>query len=112
MITLGIINGGLGLQLVANTTTGEIAYGIVAGFMWLLWMLVIILAFLKSRSTTKGESGDSFFGEKRRTDSDENSMRRIHSQHRQSPADSSPSDSFVEEGQGYQGRVVNGVVYK
>merc|ERR1711977_310171 len=30
IITLGIINGGLGLKLSANTKSGEIAYGVVA----------------------------------------------------------------------------------
>lgn len=38
VITLGIINGGLGLKLSDNTTKGEIAYGVVAGVMWLIWM--------------------------------------------------------------------------
>lgn len=28
---LAVINGGLGLKLAANTTGGEIAYGVVAG---------------------------------------------------------------------------------
>lgn len=39
LITLGIINGGLGLQLSATAGRNiEIAYGVVAGSMWLLWM--------------------------------------------------------------------------
>ena len=42
LITLGIINGGLGLQLSDNTTKGEIAYGVVAGVMWLVWMAVAV----------------------------------------------------------------------
>lgn len=55
VVTLGIINGGLGLQLSANTTKGEIAYGVVAGFMWLLWMVVIIISFRKSRKPALGK---------------------------------------------------------
>jgi hypothetical protein len=61
VITLGIINGGLGLQLTENTTKGEIAYGIVAAFMWLLWMTVILLAFIKSRGKPEGETGEAVF---------------------------------------------------
>jgi hypothetical protein len=61
IITLGIINGGLGLQLTENTTTGEIVYGVVAGAMWLLWMAVILLAFIKSRGKLEGETGENVF---------------------------------------------------
>ncbi|KAF7875135.1 hypothetical protein EAF04_002307 [Stromatinia cepivora] len=50
VITLGIINGGLGLKLAGNSKKGEIAYGVIAGFMWVLWMAVILLATMKSRS--------------------------------------------------------------
>lgn len=57
IITLGIINGGLGLQLSGNTTGGEIAYGVVAGVMWLLWVAVVAMAFLKGRP--EGEIGDN-----------------------------------------------------
>jgi hypothetical protein len=68
VITLGIINGALGLQLSGNTTKGEVAYGIVAGFMWLLWMIVIFLAFFKSRGKSEDERGD-VFGTKMRSTS-------------------------------------------
>lgn len=60
IITLGIINGGLGLQLAANTKAGEIVYGVVAAIIWLVWMGVIVLAFLRSRNA-KGETGDGAF---------------------------------------------------
>ncbi|KAJ8064405.1 hypothetical protein OCU04_006747 [Sclerotinia nivalis] len=49
VITLGIINGGLGLRLAGNSKEGEVAYGVIAGFMWVLWMAVILLATMKSR---------------------------------------------------------------
>ena len=42
IVTLGIINGGLGLRLAGNTTGGEIAYGVVAGVIWLAWMGVAV----------------------------------------------------------------------
>ena len=38
LITLGIINGGLGLRLSADTTNGEIIYGVFAGLVWLVWV--------------------------------------------------------------------------
>ena len=38
IITLGIINGGLGLRLSADTTNGEIIYGAFAGLIWFLWV--------------------------------------------------------------------------
>ena len=47
VITLGIINGGLGLRLSDNTRKGEIAYGVVAGVVWLLWMSVVVDWYLR-----------------------------------------------------------------
>jgi hypothetical protein len=52
VITLGIINGGLGLLLASNAPafTGFqpsqghfIAYGVVAGIMWLLWVVAAVI---------------------------------------------------------------------
>ena len=42
LITLAVINGGLGLQLSSNTTKGEIAYGIVAGIIWLTYVACVL----------------------------------------------------------------------
>jgi hypothetical protein len=42
-ITLGIINGGLGLKLANNSNSGKIAYGVVAGFMWLAWVAAMVI---------------------------------------------------------------------
>lgn len=39
---LGIINGGLGLQLASNTTGGEIAYGVVGGISGVGILLLVI----------------------------------------------------------------------
>ena len=47
MITLGIINGGLGLKLSDNSVKGQIAYGVIAGVMWWLWMVVVIWSYYK-----------------------------------------------------------------
>lgn len=49
LITLGIINGGLGLLLATQTgygrpTTGQVvAYSVVAGVMWLVWIISSIV---------------------------------------------------------------------
>ena len=43
LITLGIINGGLGLQLSDNTRAGEIVYGIVAALVALVYVTVVVL---------------------------------------------------------------------
>lgn len=58
IVTLGIINGGLGLMLSENTTKGEIAYGIIAGVIWLLWVAVSIFASVKTRGGEVGETGE------------------------------------------------------
>lgn len=42
IILLGVINGGLGLQLADNTKNGEIAYGVVAGVVGLTYILMCI----------------------------------------------------------------------
>lgn len=53
LILLAVINGGLGLQLSDNTVKGEIAYGVVAGVMFLLYLAVLGVAYL--RKDKKGE---------------------------------------------------------
>ena len=58
IMTLGIINGGLGLQLSGNTTKGEIAYGVIAGVIWLVWVAVSLMSYLSSRGSL-GETGES-----------------------------------------------------
>jgi hypothetical protein len=49
LITLGIINGYLGLKLSENTTGIEVAYAVVAGIIWAIWMGLALLTFLRSR---------------------------------------------------------------
>ncbi|KAL5113623.1 hypothetical protein ACEQ8H_008488 [Pleosporales sp. CAS-2024a] len=43
LITLGIINGGLGLKLADNSPSGEIVYAVVAGLMWLVWVASAVI---------------------------------------------------------------------
>ena len=55
LILLGAINGGLGLQLSANTIAGEIAYGVIAGTMFLLYVGVDVMACASERRKEKGK---------------------------------------------------------
>ena len=41
VIILGIINGGLGLQLAGDSTGGKIAYGVASGVIFLLYLGVL-----------------------------------------------------------------------
>ena len=42
LILLGMINGGLGLKLAANSTGGMIAYGVVAGVIGVTYLVVVV----------------------------------------------------------------------
>ncbi|KAH8885440.1 hypothetical protein GQ53DRAFT_606058, partial [Thozetella sp. PMI_491] len=46
-ISLGIINGGLGLYLAGAANNLKIAYAVVAGFMWLLWMFFAVFGEIR-----------------------------------------------------------------
>lgn len=57
-ITIGIINGGLGLNLAAATASRKRTYIIVAAVMWALWMLVALWAEVKkARASRKIKDG-------------------------------------------------------
>ncbi|KAI1864250.1 hypothetical protein JX265_008621 [Neoarthrinium moseri] len=49
-VTLGIINGGLGLQLAGADKSVIIAYSVVAGVMWLLWAASAVFGEFRRRS--------------------------------------------------------------
>ena len=51
-ITLGIINGGLGLRLADNTSKGVIAYGVIAGVVWSAWVSVMVSTYLKKKGSS------------------------------------------------------------
>ncbi|KAL2264079.1 hypothetical protein VTK26DRAFT_2573 [Humicola hyalothermophila] len=57
VITLGIVNGGLGLHVAREATRFVIAYSVVAGVMWLLWMLAAVWGEVKRRKTRDGGKG-------------------------------------------------------
>ena len=54
---LGAINGGLGLQLAGDSGNLKIAYGVVAGVVFSVYVFVIILSTFKSRGKVEGETG-------------------------------------------------------
>jgi hypothetical protein len=51
-----VINGGLGLQLAANSSKGNVAYGVVAGAMFVLYVVVVLITGLRKRNTWKSET--------------------------------------------------------
>lgn len=53
MILCGVINGGLGLKLAADSSNGSIAYGVVAGAMFILYVVVVLITGLRKRNTEK-----------------------------------------------------------
>lgn len=57
LITLGIINGGLGLRLSNNTKNGEIAYGVVAGVVWVAWMAIAVIKGREKKRNGAGAGG-------------------------------------------------------
>jgi hypothetical protein len=69
-ITLGIINGGLGLKLAdgmnMSSRSGMIAYGVIAGFMWLAWVAAIFVGERRrkqaSQMTPQKHSGSTRHG--------------------------------------------------
>ncbi|KAI1456571.1 hypothetical protein F4805DRAFT_220101 [Annulohypoxylon moriforme] len=55
-LTLGIINGGLGLKLARADQGVIIAYSVVAGLIWLLWLLVAVIGEYRRRSASRGQN--------------------------------------------------------
>jgi len=43
LMVLAVVNGGLGLQLAANTINGEIVYGVLAGVIGLAYILLVVV---------------------------------------------------------------------
>ncbi|KAL1837001.1 hypothetical protein VTJ49DRAFT_4404 [Mycothermus thermophilus] len=55
-VTLGIINGGLGLHVSRAETRWVVAYSVVAGVIWVVWMALAVVGELKRRKRVTGES--------------------------------------------------------
>ena len=62
LIILAVINGGLGLQLSGNTVKGEIAYGVIASVIFLLYLAVLAIAYLRKDKSPEGETGEKMVG--------------------------------------------------
>ncbi|MCJ1251253.1 hypothetical protein MMC30_008484 [Trapelia coarctata] len=62
LIILGVINGGLGLQLSDNTVKGEIAYGVIAGVFFLFYVAVVVISDMRGRGKKLGETGEKITG--------------------------------------------------
>ncbi|MCJ1438857.1 hypothetical protein MMC27_008247 [Xylographa pallens] len=62
LLILGAINGGLGLQLSANTVNGEIAYGVIAGVVFLIYVAVVTVSWLRSKGHEGSETGEKLPG--------------------------------------------------
>ncbi|KAL2054508.1 hypothetical protein ABVK25_005256 [Lepraria finkii] len=60
-VTVGIINAGLGLELSGNTVKGEIAYAVIAGVIWVIWLVVVIWSTIKD-GKGKSETGEKAYG--------------------------------------------------
>ena len=59
-----MVNGGLGLMMSGyhqDTKKGEIAYGVIAGLMWVIWMAVAVWGHLRSKDKS-GETGEKALG--------------------------------------------------
>ncbi|PNS18365.1 Cytochrome b561 and DOMON domain-containing protein [Sphaceloma murrayae] len=62
IITLGIINGGLGLQMAGDASRGQIvAYAVVAGVMWVAYVASAVWGEVrKGKAVARKGSGESF----------------------------------------------------
>ena len=58
LILLGIVNGGLGLQLAANAKGGQIAYGIVGGIFGVAIFIIAIVVGMKRPRSANGDAVD------------------------------------------------------
>lgn len=53
ILTLGIINGGLGFMLADNTRTGPIAYGVIAAIFFAVYVYAIIVGEKRRKRGTR-----------------------------------------------------------
>jgi hypothetical protein len=92
-VTLGIINGGLGLLLADNTTSGAIAYGIVAAIVWLMWVAAAVYGEIK-RARAQRQVSQVQQDRKERTDSSEEDVLSGGRQSGQAPGHNSPPEYY------------------
>lgn len=58
LITLGIINGGLGLKLAGSPQDWIIAYSVVAGVVWFVYIAAAVLGEARRKKTLAGAPAD------------------------------------------------------
>jgi len=65
-LILGVVNGGLGLQLAQDTDNSHIiSYSVIAAVMYLAWFVTALLAHLRSNENSRHfETGVKVFGGK------------------------------------------------
>jgi hypothetical protein len=56
LITVGIINGGLGFLLADYSGPGVIAYGVLAGIVWAIYILTLMIVRKKRSRSPKTDS--------------------------------------------------------
>ena len=54
---LGAINGGLGLQLQDESVGGEIAYGVVAAVIFIIYVAIAVSSTISSKRRANSETG-------------------------------------------------------
>lgn len=62
-------------MLSGNTVKGEIAYGVIAGVIWLVWLAVVVWSTMRNKGKMVGETGEKALG-KSQHGSDESSPQR------------------------------------
>jgi hypothetical protein len=68
LIMLGIINGGLGLQLsrqlhaIDTPIEAEVGYGVGAGVFWVVWMGVSVVGYLRNKHKNETGKGEKVLG--------------------------------------------------
>ena len=51
-------------MLSANTIKGEIAYGAIAGTIWLVWLATVVLSYVRNKGTASQlETGEKVWGD-------------------------------------------------
>jgi hypothetical protein len=59
LITLGIINGGIGMQLGELSTTAKTVYGVFAGLIWTVWIGIAVYSDVKEFRKPVEENRDA-----------------------------------------------------
>jgi uncharacterized membrane protein len=59
LITLGIVNGGIGMQLGELSRTATIVYRVFAALVWVAWMGISVYGEIKKFRIRKEESGET-----------------------------------------------------